>query len=398
MVTEEHRHAAVNLPAEERSADSFPNAAAPGRRIRVGYMSPDFRRHSVSIFLEPILENHDHSDFEIFAYSDVAKADGVTERLRSLTDVWREIHGKNDQEVIDLVMDDQIDILVDLAGHTAGNRLALFARRAAPVQVAFLGYPNTTGLSTMDYRITDECSDPTGTTDAHYRERLFRLPRGFLCYRPPPGAPEVKPPPSAETGAVTFGSFNDIAKVTPELVALWSSLLRSVPGAEFLLKSRALSDGPTREHVLGLFAQNGIHPGRVRLSPPLSSLEAHLSMYGEMDVALDTFPYCGTTTTLEALWMGVPVVTLAGPTHVSRVGVSILSAAGRGEWIALTPEDYLLKATDLTAQPEKLEGIRDSLRGELQSSALLSPEEFAEGFESSLRTAWNSRLSRSAAP
>jgi len=293
----------------------------PGRPVRLGFVSADLRRHSVASFLEPLLEHLDREALELTCYADVPHPDEVTRRLRSLVPRWREIHARPDDEVLAMIRADSIEILVDLAGHTAGNRLGVFARRAAPVQVSYLGYPNTTGLPQVDFRLVDEATDPPGSERLAV-ETLLRVRGGFLCFRPDPDRPARAPRDPRRP--VTFGSFNSAAKITPTTIDLWSSVLRRVPGSRLLLKARGLDDPFVGDPLRAAFAAGGIDPARLDLRGRVDDPRAHLAVYSEIDVALDTFPYHGTTTTCEALSMGVPVVSCVGEGHRSRVASSIL--------------------------------------------------------------------------
>jgi predicted O-linked N-acetylglucosamine transferase (SPINDLY family) len=269
------------------------NDTSPVRKIRVGYVSPDLRRHSVTYFLEPIFANRDRSAFEIFAYSNTEKLDDVTDRLRAMCDGWRDIRALSDDDAATLIRSDRIDILIDLAGHTMNNRLAIFGRKPAPVQMTYLGYAGTTGLSTVDYRITDDISDPPGMTDAHYTEKLIRLSAPFLCYSPPPDAPPVADPPVLTNNFVRFGSFNNAAKIREETLALWSRVLAAVPNSRLVLKARALGDAGARRRIFDGFARHGIDAARLELIEAGQTLVDHLDAYKVMDVALDTYPYNG---------------------------------------------------------------------------------------------------------
>jgi predicted O-linked N-acetylglucosamine transferase (SPINDLY family) len=302
------------------------NSPDPNRRLRIGYLSPDFCRHSVAFFIESLLAAHDRSAFEILCYANVSQTDIITERLQGLADKWRDIVHLSDQQVAELVRADAVDILVDLVGHTVNNRLLVFARKPAPVQISYLGYPNTTGLSTIDYRLTDAWADPPGRADRFHTETLVRLQGGFLCYQPWPGTPEVSPLPALTSGHITFASFNNATKVNPEVIALWSKILRLLPNARLIMKALQLGDIGTRQRFAQLFEQNGVSMERVELLGWASSTAEHLELYNRVDIGLDPFPYNGTTTTCEALWMGVPVIVLAGNTHAARVGVSLLSS------------------------------------------------------------------------
>jgi len=264
----------------------------------------------------------------------------------------------------------------------------LFARKPAPVQVTWLGYPNTTGLSAVDYRIVDNFTDPPGMTDPFYSEKLVRMPESFLCYNPERKSPEIGPLPSVQAGHITFGSFNIISKVTPEAAAVWSHILKEVPDSKLLLKAKSLFDKGTREYLGELFHQQGITPERLIFKFHTASYREHLAMYNDIDIALDTFPYNGTTTTCEALWMGVPVVTLAGDRHASRVGMSLLSNIGIPELIAETGDDYVEIATDLARNTSKLLFLRAELRTMLSRSPLSDTERFTKHLEQRYREMW----------
>ncbi len=266
------------------------NPPNPERRLRVGYVSPDFRAHSVSYFVEPLLTDHDRDAVEVFCYAEVRRPDEITVRFQALADGWRSTIGLTNAEVAERIREDRIDILVDLAGHTANNRLPVFARRPAPVQVNWCGYPNTTGMTAIDYRLTDARADPQGTADALHSETLVRLPDCFLCYAPPPDAPEAAPPPGAGNGHITFGSFNNVTKMRPGTIAAWAQILERVPGAQLMIKSKPLSDEETRRHYLELFAAEGIGAERLDLVSWVPSRSGHLGAYGQIDIALDNLP------------------------------------------------------------------------------------------------------------
>jgi predicted O-linked N-acetylglucosamine transferase (SPINDLY family)/predicted SAM-dependent methyltransferase len=363
-----------------------------GRRLNVGYLSPNFHRHSVATFLEPLLAAHDRARFRVFCYSCVEHPDEVTERLRRMCDEWRDLRSVHGDAAARLIRADRIDILVDLAGHTGGGRPLVFARKPAPLQVSWLGYPNTTGLTEVDYRLTDADADPAGASDAWHTEKLLRLPQGFLCFAPEAGAPAPGDLPARATGRVTFGSFNNLAKLSDDMIALWSRLLLAVPGASTVLKAHALGATSARRRVLEQFAARGIGPERVTLLGPEDSSTGHLARYREIDIALDTYPYNGTTTTCEALWMGVPVVTRAGPTHVSRVGASLLRRVGLGELVADSAEDYVEKACALAGDLERLGALRQGMRERLRASALLDGAGFARSVEAAYRQMWSGWL------
>lgn len=366
-----------------------PGAAEAERTLRVGYVSTDFRRHSVAYFTEPLLERHDPAQVEFYCYSDVPRADALTGRFQQMAGPrWRDIRGYNDDRLESLIRADAIDILVDLGGHTAGSRVRLFSRRLAPIQVTWLGYPDTTGLTAMDYRVTDEVSDPVGQTERWHTERLVRLEGGFLCFRPAPSTPPPAPPPMLAGGTITYGSFNNMAKMSARVLELWAELLLRVPGSRLALKNKALAEAPARGRVIEAFARKGIAESRIVMSGAVESLEAHLNSYAHVDVALDSYPYHGTTTTCEALFMGVPVVTLTGPAHVSRVGASLLRHAGLGECITASGEQYVQCAASWVSRGEELAALRQQLRARLRSSPLMDEPGFARRMEIAYRAMW----------
>lgn len=356
--------------------------------LRVGYVSPDFYNHSVAFFLEPLLSAHCSRDFEVVCYSDVRWPDDTTARLRSLAGTWRNVCGITDGKLANLIHTDRIDILVDLAGHTEHNRLLVFARKPAPVQVSYLGYPGTTGLPGMDYRFTDGWADPAGQADSYHTEELIRLPGGFLCYRPPQEVRAVTGRPGKTAAEIVFGSFNNLAKITPEVVAVWAEILQRVPRSRILLKNKSLGDQATCQRVRSLFSEHGIDEQRLELCGFTVSKTDHLQLYNRVDIALDTFPYNGTATTCEALWMGTPVVTLAGQSHAGRVGVSLLSMAGLREFIADSAEAYVNIASRLADNPQQLAGLHGSLRNMLLESALCDGGRLAREIEAAYRSMW----------
>jgi predicted O-linked N-acetylglucosamine transferase (SPINDLY family) len=374
-----------------------PAHAQPGHRLRIGYLSADLREHAVAYFLEPILRHHDGSRFEVFAYHVGRHEDAVTARLKSLAARWRRPPAdlKHD-ELEKMLRADRLDILVELSGHTDGQRLAVLARRVAPVQVTYLGYPNTTGLHTIDYRITDGRADPPGEADALHVEKLVRLPQTFLCYSPPTVAPVAPLPPCRQRGYLTFGSFNNFAKISAASVALWSRVLLQVPGSKLALKHLALRDPGLQRLLHERFRAHGVAPERVVVMPPRPAHRDHLDAYSEIDVALDTVPYNGTTTTIEALWMGVPVVALEGDRHAARVGVSLLSAVGMPELIAHSQEEYVAIAAQLASQPDRLEQLRHTLRSTVERSPLADGARFTQELEQAYQEMWRLAIGRGA--
>lgn len=362
----------------------------PQRRLRVGYLSPDFCEHSVASFIEPVLRHHDRSRFEVWCYSNLPRPDETTLRLKACADGWRDIDKLSDSEVARLIRDDRIDVLVDLAGHTANSRLVVLAARPALLQMTWIGYPNTTGLRAVDYRISDSTCDPAGE-EAWYSERLLRLPGSLLCYQPHPDAPEVLPLPALANGHLTFGSFNNFSKLNPGVLQLWSEVLKQVPDSRLLLKCPALTDAEVRARVSTALRELGIGAERVDLLGHTRTRQEHLALYARVDIALDTFPYNGTTTTCEALWMGVPVLSLAGKHHAGRVGASLLGAAGLTDWLADTPESFVEIAQSRAADLSGLERLRGMLRDQLAGAALCDAAGFVRRLEDALCQAWVSR-------
>lgn len=365
------------------------NSADPERRLRIAYVTPDLREHSVAYFIEPILAHHDPDHYEVYCYSAVANPDATTIRLLPLIKHYRSTAAMTDAQLAAQIRQDGIDILVDLAGHTAGNRLTLFSHKPAPRQVSYLGYPNTTGLSAMDYRLTDAWADPPGLTEDYYTESLWRLENGFLCYAPPVDAPPVGAAPVDKTGHITFGAFNYIAKTTAEVIQTWSEILKRVPDSKLIMKNKSLTDSATRTHYLALFESNGISSERVEMIGLTPSKAEHLAVYQRVDIALDTFPYHGTTTTCDTLWMGVPVLTLAGSNHASRVGVSLLSQLDLEQFIAESPEEYINLAVSLANEPAQLSEVRGRLRERMQASSLCDALSFTRRLEQAYRDMWH---------
>ena len=348
-------------------------------RIRVGYVSPDFRNHAVGRLVEPALKHHDRDKFAVYCYSDVKQPDERTNRFREYASVWRDIASDDDDAVAQKIRQDEIDILVDLAGHTDDHRLLVFARKPAPVQVTWIGYPNTTGMRAMDYRITDAHADPPGLTEHLHTERLLRLPEIYL----PCDAPQERvlpgPPPSLSRGYVTFGSFNNLMKVGHQTIQLWSQVLRALPRSRLMMIT--VPEGRTRTRLREAFAQRGIDPERLDLRGRLTHHE-FLQAHADVDVALDTYPYHGTTTTAHTLWMGLPLMTLAGTTHVARVGVSMLANVGLVDLAPATEEEYVRRATVLASDGRRLQELRGALRERVERSAIMDGARFTRALES----------------
>lgn len=370
------------------------NDPVPERRLKVGYVSGDFRKHAVTYFLEPVLANHDSARFEVFLYSNNLMEDAVTVRLKGLAPHWLNITNLSDEAAAERIRQDGVDILVDLAGHSAGNRVLLFARKPAPVQVNWLGYLCTTGLRAMDYRISDNWADPPGMTEDQYTERLLRLPDAFVCYAPA-AAPPTGSLPALSAGYVTFASFNNLAKLTDEVIALWSRVLQAVPGARLLLKAGGLSEACGRERVVEAFASHGIPEARLELVAWDASYEEHIARFSQADIALDTFPCNGGTTSFDSLWMGLPVISLAGDRFLSRMGVSMLNNLELQELIAADTDEYVQIAASLARDLGRLAALRAGLRARMAGSPLTNAVRFTRHLEEAYRTIWRTWCSGS---
>ena len=367
---------------------AYANDRDPARRLRIGYLSPDFREHSVAYFVEPLLRGHDRQKVEVFCYAEVTRPDLVTTRLQGLADHFLVTVGLSDEQLAERIRTDGIDILVDVAGHTGGNRLLVFARKPAPVQVTWLGYPNTTGLKAIDYRLVDAVTDPVGEADAWASETLVRLKDGFLCYSGLRDGPEPTSAPCLRTGTVTFGSFNNPAKASTATFDAWAKLLCRLPRARLLLKALSFADASTRALFLDRFSERGVPAERVELMASQPDPIAHLALYQGVDIALDPFPYNGATTTCEALWMGVPVITLRGHRHAGRVGASLLTQVGLTDLIADSIEEYVEIAVALAGNPKRLDELHRILRPRVAASPLCDEGAFAIKMEAAFRTMW----------
>ena len=381
-------HRAFGARLERAFAPRFtlrPDRAAAQRKLRIGYVSSDFDYHPVGLFMLPVIEGHDRSRFEVCCYATSTKADDFTRRLSSRSDVWRNAHALSDAQLAQLVHDDRIDVLVDLAGHSGVCRLGTFAQQPAPVQVSWLGYLNTTGLSRIQYRITDRHCDPAGLTEHLHTERLVRLPNSQWCYRPFVSVPHAPVPPLRGNGHVTFGSFNQIAKISPTTRALWKRILNAVPDSRLLVAGGA--DERSAAGLLDELAAAGVARKRVTVVP-FAPVQDYLRRYDAVDIALDPTPYSGGTTTCDALWMGVPVVTLPGPRPASRSAASILSTVGLREWIAQTPDDYVRLAVGFARETDRLAALRTSLRDRMRGSPLMDEKKFVLDLELAYRRMW----------
>jgi predicted O-linked N-acetylglucosamine transferase (SPINDLY family) len=372
---------------EERYAPVAPKRTPSPRRagqLRIGYYSPDFRSHSISHFLLPILEGHDHQAFALYLYSDTLFNDPVTARYRALADHWRDLTRLSVAQAVELIRQDNLDLLIDCAGFFGACRPEIFARRPAPVQAHLIGYNGTTGLHSLDYRFSDALCEPAGT-ESDSTETLVRLEPGFHCYRPNFDAPAPEPPPFLSKGCITFGSFNNIAKINDEVVALWCRAMNAVPRSRLLVKAIGLGNSDSRERLRARFSAQGIAAERIEILPGTASLEAHLKTYHRVDIALDTFPVNGTTTTLEGLWMGVPILTLQGQRHSARVSASLLSQVGLQACIATDEDAFVAAAKALAADGERLIAWRTQLRRKIQTSPLGDASQFVPRLEAAYR-------------
>lgn len=381
------RYGAIVEKGWRDRAFSFPNTPESGRRLRIGYLSPDMRRHSVAYFLHSILKAHDPDAVEVFCYSLTAHPDDMTDALRALAHEWRDGAGLDDAALEQRIRRDRVDILVELAGHFAGHRLLMLARRPAPVQATYLGYAHSTGLRNIQYRLVDHFTDPPAAP-AHAAEELLRLPDCFICYTPPEDAPQPAPPPSSAGSTFTFASFNEAKKISHELVTLWARVLAAVPDSRLLLKAASFENAFVRDEVTQRLASHGVAPERIEIVARIPSRAEHLAFYSRVDLALDTFPYHGTTTTCEAMWMGVPVISLLGDRHAARVGSSLLHAVGLDDLVAHSPDDYVRIASELASDRPRLTSIRASLRDRMNAGPLCDAPRFTRNLEAAYRHMW----------
>ena len=385
-ILELHRELAARIAPAAPPRLVWRNTRETDRRLRIGYLSPDLRGHPVTTFFEPVLAHHDAQAFEVHCYSTTNAPDTATERLRSKAAVWRDCHALTDGRLAAQIEEDAIDILVDLAGHTAQNRAPVLRSKPAPVQVLYIGYPSTGGLPEVDYLVADRHVCPP-RTERFYTERIARLDGSFWCYRPADLAPEPGPPPMARNGYVTFGSFNALQKMSDATVEAWAQILAAVPDGHLVLKSLAFADEGTRRAVEGRFARADIEPARLEVLPP-SDNAAFLAEYRRVDVALDPFPYNGGTTSCDALWMGVPLVTLAGERFCARMGLSVLEHVGLPELVAYTVPDYVRIAVELARDPPRMAALRNSLRPRMAASPLCDGARVARELEAAYRMMW----------
>ncbi len=387
MLAEAMAFAARHTPA---SIQPHPNAREPGRRLKIGYLSGEFRKHAVGLFVLPLFEHHDHRQFEIFAYAEGAQFDATSQRMQTLVDHWRPVANLSDAQLIAQIRADGIDILVELSGHTGDNRLPALAHQPAPVQISWLGYPGTTGLKAIGYVMSDAVADPLNET-RQMIEAPLHLPGGFHCYRPEglwQGELEPRAASSLAAGRVTFGSFNNLAKVSPTCIRMWAAILRAVPAATLVMKGKPFSEAAARARFVERFAAENIDASRVTLRAYDDTHAAHMQIWAGVDIHLDSAPYNGVTTTCDALWMGVPVITLRGNQIASRTAASLLTHAGCADWIADSEADYVRKAVALAADLPRLAGYRHSLREQFKASPLSDAVGFARKVEDAYRAVW----------
>jgi len=387
--------AAEHFEWGRRIADSlyrepvFANAAVPERRLRIGYVSADYFQHAASNFIHVFLARHDPQQCEVFCYVNAPISADLGDRYGH---TWREIRELGDAQLAALIARDAIDVLVDLSGHSRSNRLLAFAHKAAPVQMTFLGYPNTTGMRAMDYRLTDTYADPPGASESRYRERLLRMPHSLWCYQAhADGVPEVGPLPAIRNGHVTFASMNNVVKLNPGLIGLWADLLHRVADARMILAT--IPPGSAQQRVLQLFSGRGVDVRRIEFRDRLRR-EEFLALHNEVDIALDSYPCNGGATTCETLWQGVPVVSLSGDAFASRAGLSLLSAAGLPQLAARSSAEFLDAAASLAQDRERLVQLRAGLRGTLRASALMDAAAFTRALEAQYRGAWREWCAR----
>jgi len=386
LLAEHRRFDQLHVAPLKKHIQAHLNERTPQRRLKLGYISPNFSKNSVAFFSEPLLAHHDHQHFELFCYHTDKFVDNVTQRLRGYADCWRHCVDISDADFAEQIRHDQIDILVNLT--LPGLYELVLARKPAPIQVTYLGYPTTTGVSTIDYRLSDAYVDPIGSSEAFNSETVIRTPDSYFCYRPYDNAPEVKPLPALTQGYITFGSFNNYSKLNDKTFALWAHIITQVPGAKLLIKAKALQDPPTRQEFINRMHQLGIAAQRLVIADYTRSTEEHLQLYHQVDICLDSYPYNGATTTCEASWMGVPVVTLVGATHVARMGLSLLSSLGLTDFIAYTPEDYVRINVHYAHQWEALHRLRHTMRARMQAASIMQPETFTRNVEALYRQIW----------
>lgn len=363
----------------------YGNDLSAQRRLRIGYISPDFDNHCQAFFTIPLLSNHNRDHYEVYCYSDVAQEDNRTDRIKQLADCWRPIVGMSDTAVAELILRDKVDILVDLTMHMARNRLPVFARKPAPVQATWLAYPGTTGMRQIDYRISDRCLDPEGQGDELYTEKSWRLPDTFWCFDPLTTQPSINALPASASGRVTFGCLSNPCKLNDHVLGAWAAVLAGCEGARMIVQA---PEGICRRRIGRVFAREGIASDRVAFVAKAPRSE-YLRLYNKIDVGLDTFPYNGHTTSLDSFWMGVPVVTLVGQTVVGRAGLCQLRNLGLPELATCSTEEYVRTAQELAGDLPRLATLRAGLRSQMKRSPLMDAGRFAGNMESAFRSMWH---------
>jgi protein O-GlcNAc transferase len=373
----------------EKDIRPHTNNPDPDRPLRIGYLSGQFRMHTGAFFLEPVLSAHDREHFKIYCYCTVDENpnDPITARFRTYADVWRNVEAINDEKLYEMIRNDEIDILVDVAGHTNGNRLLVFARKPAPVQVTYIGYQDTTGLKSIDYRFSDGYADPPGMTEEHFSEKIVRLPRTGYCFRAPDQTLDVSALPAKKNGYITFGSTNRVSKMTPETVKAWSRVMNQVPRSRLVIRSDGLTVPALQRNVQRQFAEYGIATDRLTLLG-WSDFRDYQETFHQVDIVLDCFQFTGHTVTCQALWMGVPVVSLAGQTHTGRMGLSILSNLGMPELVTKDEDEFVAVAVGLANDVPRLEHLRATLRQQMQGSPLMDAETFSKEIAAAYREMW----------
>ncbi|HLP85383.1 MAG TPA: tetratricopeptide repeat protein [Phycisphaerales bacterium] len=388
---EEHKRAALLLRRRVPSLpDAFTNSRDPDRKLRIAYCSQDFRNRSAGHFIEGIIASHDRERFEVYCYHHAISEDELTQRLKSRAHAWRDINGVDDYAVARLARADGIDIWIDLTGWTGAGRIGICAVRAAPVQATYMGYASTTGLDTINVRFVDAITDPPTDADAFATERLLRIAPCFLAYTPPHHLPAVAPGPALRDASkpITFGSFNTYQKITPTCLDHWCTVLRELPQSRMLIKNSHMQHAQCRDTLLAAFSQRGIGAARIELRPETPGKDAHLATYRDIDIALDTYPYHGTTTTIEALMMGVPVITRVGATHHARVGASLLQAINQPDWITTDAAQFAAAAKHLASDRAALQTLRNTLRSRVTASPLCDTRTLAAHMETHCRALW----------
>ncbi len=363
------------------------NDRNPERKLKIAYLSADFRDHSVAYFMEAILANHNHEQFEIYCYYNNLQNDAYTQKFKQVADHWFDCLHISDQDLANHMRQQAIDILVDLSGHSNGNRVLVLAHKPAPIMMAYLGYPNSTGVKVIDYKITDNYIDPKGQSEAFNSEKLLRMPHSWFCYSAPANSPDVNVLPAQQNGYFTFGSLNHYAKINDTHLALWAKLLKAVPNSKLVMQAKSFNDPATWETFLERCQTAEIPVERLTKGEFVAS-DSYLTAYHNIDIALDTFPYNGGTITCDALWMGIPVLTLVGQRHVSRMGLSILSVLEQTDFIAQTEEDYVNLAVKWVNNLDELAKRRAELRTTMQNSSLMAGKAFTQALENNYRQAW----------